>query len=289
MDKPYEHPASDEGCLSIDDTLEERKVRVLRLDGVGIVTDNRVVREAPQEHGITIGRCVLERPDAQMARGNSGEHRAGQHGAPLDLLAGRHHGQRPRGADAERVHRLAHQVLAQHWAHGCLAVTTPRERCCAEPFKCKSRRPPDTSNTSPSSSARPSPRRGEKTTELVACVRLRHRCRPVGSGIADQHGDTVRRSQRIRIDPQLCGQFLVEHQQPGRRHRCCPPRFVQAPQFTDKGIVELEELADRDAHGNKATRAVAVRPALGLPDAHCDVCVTGFSYPLTTRSARGRY
>ena len=101
MDKPDEHPASHQRCLGIDDALEERKIRVLRIDCVGIVTDDRVVCEAPHERRVTVGCCVLERPDAQMARSDSGEHCTGQHGVPRDLLAGRHDSQRPSSADAE--------------------------------------------------------------------------------------------------------------------------------------------------------------------------------------------
>ena len=67
----------------------------------GMVTGDRVVCETPNERRIVVRGCVLERPDAQMARRDSGEHRAGQHGVARDLLAGRHHSQRPGSGDAE--------------------------------------------------------------------------------------------------------------------------------------------------------------------------------------------
>ena len=85
----------------IDDALEERKVWILRVGCVGMVTSDRVVCEAPHEGRIIVRGCVLERPDAQMARRDSGEHRAWQYGVARDLITGRHHSQRPGSRDAE--------------------------------------------------------------------------------------------------------------------------------------------------------------------------------------------
>ena len=45
-----------------------------------------------------------------------------------DGLAGRHDGERARRRDAERVHRLADHVLAQHRPDGRLAVAAAGER-----------------------------------------------------------------------------------------------------------------------------------------------------------------
>ena len=159
---------------------------LLRLDRVGIVTGDRVVGETPHERRITVRRGVLERPDAQMARRDPGEHRAGQHGVPRDLLAGRHHSQRPGSGDAERMHRLADHVLAQHRADGCLAVTTSGERR-RDPSPSGAGRDDVRGRRAPRRAAAPDHRRGAARTHRTdgprtpappATPRRAWRCRP---------------------------------------------------------------------------------------------------------------
>src|ERR1019366_10194905 len=103
----------------------------------------------------------------------------------------------PGSADAECMHCLADQVLAQHWADGCLPITTSRERRGPRALQVQV---PTASEHVHHLTEQERPTIAEawrEPTELMACVRLRHRRRPVGSGVADQNGDTVRCSQRI--------------------------------------------------------------------------------------------
>ena len=67
-------------------------------------------------------RGVLERPDAQVAAGYPDEDRTRQQDLASDGLAGRDNRQGTRRRDPQRVHRLRHEVLAQHRAEGGLAV-----------------------------------------------------------------------------------------------------------------------------------------------------------------------
>ena len=57
-----------------------------------------------------------------------GQHRAGQRGVPVHGPPGRDDGQRTRGGNAEGVHRLADDVLAEHRADRSEAVAAARER-----------------------------------------------------------------------------------------------------------------------------------------------------------------
>jgi hypothetical protein len=100
VDKPDEHPASDQRCLRVDDALEKCEIRVLRLDRIGVVTRDCVIGEASHERRSIVHCCVLERANADMARRDTGEHRAGQHRIPRDVIAGRHHSERPGSGDA---------------------------------------------------------------------------------------------------------------------------------------------------------------------------------------------
>ena len=70
----------------------------------------------------------LERAHAQVACRDARQHGAGQRALALHRLASGGDRQRPRRRDAQRVHGLADQRLAQHQANGGLAVAAARER-----------------------------------------------------------------------------------------------------------------------------------------------------------------
>ena len=108
------------------------------------------------------GGDVLEGPDPQVAGGDAGEDGAGQESLAANRLAGGHDGQRARRRDAERVHRLADKVLAEHRSDGRRPSPPRANGVRPEPLRWTSRRRPWTSRTSPSSSARPSPSRGDQ-------------------------------------------------------------------------------------------------------------------------------
>ena len=68
----------------------------------------------------------LEGADPDMARGDTRQHRAGEGGVAKDEVAGRYGGKRPRRRDAERLHRFAHDVFAQHRPDRRAAVAVAR-------------------------------------------------------------------------------------------------------------------------------------------------------------------
>ena len=129
---PWMNPTSihcvDERRLRVDHALEEGEVRVLRLRRVRVVAADRVVREPAHELRPPGHRRVLERADADVARGDAREHGTGQHRLAHDGLPRRDDGERPGGGDPERVHRLTDHVLAQHRADDRLAVAAACER-----------------------------------------------------------------------------------------------------------------------------------------------------------------
>ena len=93
-----------------------------------MVPGDRVVGEAAQQVDVAGDRGVLEAADPQVAACDAGEHRPGQRRLPLHLPARRHHRQGSGGRDAQRVHRLADDVLAQHRTDRGQAVATSCER-----------------------------------------------------------------------------------------------------------------------------------------------------------------
>ncbi len=157
-----QHPARHELGLGGHDRLEEGEVRLLGVCRPGVVAGDGVVGQAAQEVHVARRGGVLEAADAQVAARDPGQHRAGQQDLALDLRAG---GDDPEGAggrDPEGVHRHAHHVLAQHGPTAA-SPSPPREKGVRpDPLRCRSRRRPEVSVSSPSSRARPSPRRGDQ-------------------------------------------------------------------------------------------------------------------------------
>src|ERR1051325_9524982 len=91
------------------------------------MTIDHVIRQAAQ-FILLAARCEeLESAHANVARGNTRQHRAREHALAIDRLAGDHRGKSARRWNAERMHRLAHQIFAQDRAESCPPVTVARE------------------------------------------------------------------------------------------------------------------------------------------------------------------
>ena len=85
-------------------------------------------------------RRPLHRADADVTRGHAREHGALELRLAIHGLAGRHDRQAARGRNAERVHRLADDVLAQHGPERGASVTAARVPRRARPFQLNVRR-----------------------------------------------------------------------------------------------------------------------------------------------------
>ncbi len=128
MDEPHQHPLGDQRRLGRDHSLKQGDVGVRGLRGTRVVTGDRVVGEPAKEVDIARAPGVLEAAHPQMAARDAGQDSSGQrrlavHGAPR-----RHHGQGARRGNAQRVHRLTHDVLAQHRTDRGQAVAAAGER-----------------------------------------------------------------------------------------------------------------------------------------------------------------
>ena len=87
---------------------------------------NRVVGQRPQHREIVKPSRELEGADANVARRHTREHGPLLLVAARDHLARRNHSEAPRRGNAERVHRLADDVLAQHRPERRAAVAASR-------------------------------------------------------------------------------------------------------------------------------------------------------------------
>ena len=98
-----------------------------RVRQLGVVPRARVVGECAQGVRIAMGGRPLHGADANVARGDAGEHRAVAHRLAIDRFACHRHREAARRGDAKRVHRLADDVFPQHRAERRTAVAAARE------------------------------------------------------------------------------------------------------------------------------------------------------------------
>ena len=124
MNEAHVHPLGDQCRLALRDPAQQLEIapRGRMLREVRIVAGDGVVRQLAQTVEFLAGRIELERAHAQMARCHPREHRAGQHGLAMDRFARPDDGEGARGGDAQGMHGLADEHLAQHRAERGLAV-----------------------------------------------------------------------------------------------------------------------------------------------------------------------
>ena len=133
--KPTFDPLRDQPRLAFGDAFEQGEEAARRADEAGVVAGDRVLGELAHALGIAAGSEELERADTDVARRDARQHRAGQHRLAQHRLAGGDDGERARGRNAERMHRLADEDLAQHRPDRRLAVAAARERRPARAFQ----------------------------------------------------------------------------------------------------------------------------------------------------------
>ena len=194
----------------------------------------------------------LEGADADVARRHARQHRAGQRRLAHHRLAGRHGRQRPGRGNAERRHRLADDVFAQHRTQRRPPVAAPRERCRPRAFELDvatdSVRAHDLAQQDGAAIAQ----LRHEVAELVAGIGQRDRLGTRRDAITCQDGHTLRRRQRFGIEAELGGERRVELDQAGRRDRRRRKARVKA--LRQAGIAVVERQADGLAEARGETR-----------------------------------
>ena len=256
VDEADLHPARDERRLARRDRLEECEIRPWRGDELRIMPLDHVIGEQPQRLSILPCREILECADADVAGGDAGQHRARQHAVASHFLAGRDCGKRARRGHAERMHRLAHDIFAQHGAERGATVAAPGEGRWTGAFEVHV--PPD---------ARAVDKFAQQQGAAVA--KLRHEVAELVSGIGECDGLGVcgehiageeqggRGLHGIDIEPELPRERAVE----GEQTRCRRLRRLdlrkEACRQAAIGIVEPEPDHPRASHGVHEPRASA--------------------------------
>ncbi len=135
VDEADQKPARDEISLPCDDAFEQRVIGAVSLCDIGIMPRNDMIGELPHSVGVAARRKELEGADADVARRDAGQYGAGQNRLAHHVLARDDGGERARGGDAEREHRLADDVLPQHGAECGAAIAAAGERRWAGPLE----------------------------------------------------------------------------------------------------------------------------------------------------------
>ena len=192
---------------------------------------------------------VLEGPHPQVAGGDAREDGAGQKSLAANRLAGGHDGQRAGRRDAERVHRLADEVLAEHRADRRPSVATARERRAPRALQVNVAPAPIDVEDLAEEQRPPVAEPRRPAAELVAGVALRNGGQPVGDTRPEKQRDTVAAAQRVGVGAELGGEPVVEHEQLGRGGRGRRPRLVQALEVADVRLLrERQQRAGGDGH-----------------------------------------
>ena len=210
------------------DALEQREKALGRAGQVGVVAGDRVLGELAHPLDVAAGGEELEGADADVAGRDPRQHRAGQHRLAKHRLAGRHHRERARRRDAEGVHRLADQHLAQHRTDRRLAVAAARERRPARALQGDVATPAGAIDHLAEQHRPTVAELRREAAELVPGVGLGDRLGAFGHRVAGEERRAGLAAERRRVEAELFGQRRVEEQRLRRRHGLGAPRHREA-------------------------------------------------------------
>ena len=209
-----------------DHALQQRVIGALGLGGVGIVPGDDVIGQPPHAVGIAARGKELEGADADVARRDARQHRAGQRRLAHHDLAGHDRGERSRGRNAERGHRLADDVFAQHRTERGAAIAAARKRRRARALELDvAADAVGVDDFAEQDGAAVAELRHEMA-ELVAGIGHRDRVGAVGQPFAGEDFGAFRARQQLRIEPEMDGERPVQFDQP-RRGRPASARPAQ--------------------------------------------------------------
>ena len=259
MDEPDQHPPGHQRGLDGNHRLEQCETRVFGLRGAWMVPGDRVVGEAAQQVDVAGDRGVLEAADPQVAACDAGEHRPGQRRLPQHLPARRHHRQGSGGRDAQRVHRLADDVLAQHRTDRGQAVATSCERRTTRTLQVDVAGEAIAVDLLAEQQRAPVAQTRHEPAELMSGIGLRYRDGAIRNEIAGQEAHTVGTVQPRGVEAQVGGQRLVQHEQPWVGNRFGLPADGHLRQFTREAAIQRDGGVRCDAHPSHPTEASARR------------------------------
>jgi hypothetical protein len=240
VDEADAEPPGDELRLARDHRVEEGPIGPVGRLRLRVMPRHYVIGKVPERVGILAGRKVLEGPHPYMAACDAYQQGPWQGALAKDRLAGRHRRKGPRRRYAQRVHRLAQDVLAQDRPEPGAPVAATREGRAAGALELDvealARRVQDLAQKNRPAIAK----LRNEAAKLVAGVGHGQRGRTLRHPVAREHGQTFGRAQRFGVEPELPGQGIVELDEPrmGDRNRRKPgEEAVRQPSI---GVIECK-------------------------------------------------
>ena len=203
VDEADQQPARDQFGLARDHALQQRVIGALGVGRLRVVPGDDVIGQPPHALGIAARGEILEGSDPDVAGGDAGQDRARQRRLAQHALAGRHGGERSRGRNAQRRHRLADDVFAQHRTERGAAVAPARKRRRAGPLELDvAADAVGVDHLAEQDGAAVAELRHEMA-ELVAGIGHRDRVGAVGEPLAGEDFGAFRAVEPVRIEPEM--------------------------------------------------------------------------------------
>jgi len=252
VDEADAEPARHEFGLALADGGQQVEVGLRAGRQCRVMAGNDVVGQALDLFRPLMGGEELEGADADMAGGDAGQHGAGLGAVAAHHVAGRHDGQRTRRRNAQGVHRLADQVLAQGRTECAFAVAIARKRRAAGTFERDVAALAVAVDHLAEQQGPPVAELRRELAELVAGVGLGDWLRSLRNAAPGQRFDAFRRGQRRRVGPQLDGQFFVQADEGRLARRRRLPANVELIEVANIGVVEGKKTGGWGVHRNRA-------------------------------------
>jgi hypothetical protein len=189
-----------------------------------------------------------------MAGGDPGEHGSRQRGLAAHHAPGRHHGQGTRRGDAEGVHGVADDVLAQHRAHRGPAVPAAGEGRAAGTLEVQVARAAVGAGELAEQQGAPVAEPRAEPAELVPGVGLGDRRGAGRDGGPDQQPDALGAAQPGGVQAELGGQRIVEDEQPGVRSLLGLPGDGHLRQLAGEVMIKDDGGQRGDTHPTQTIR-----------------------------------
>ena len=256
-----QQPTRDKLGLAGDHQIEEGAVAVRSVRRFGVVPRDDVIGEAPDRIHISARREELEGADADVARRDAGQYRAGQRRLAPNRLAGRHSGERSGRRDPKRRHRLADDVLAQDRPERRASVAPPGKRRWASPLELDvAAHAVAIDNLAEKNGTSVTELRYE-SSELVAGISHGERLASLGHPVARKDFDTLRCGKLPRIELEMPGELLVHPNETGRGDGSGLKPREESVRQAGVAVVECKEIDCFGLCRHDSSSAWRLRPA----------------------------
>ena len=214
VDEAQRHPLGHKLGLPSHDAVQQAGRSV----GVRIMPGQRVIGQRTQRVKIAARGMDLKGAHADMARGHTGQDRAGQGAFAIDRLAGGDGGKGACGGHAHRLHRFADHIFAQHRAQPGPAIPIAGIGRGAGAFQLDVIPALCRLNLAQQDRAAIAQLR-VPVAELVACVELCQRGRAVGDGVSGKGRKGRVAGEPLGVDAQIPRQRVIARDPAGGGHR----------------------------------------------------------------------